>query len=85
MAGGADAGAVGVLVQQAPADAGFAGPVPAVVEVAEMPAGGGAAVGAGRPFLVNFRMAAGAALIFRAVGAGIDPRIGGIVLGRQPL
>src|SRR5262249_22571551 len=66
VAGGADAGAVGVLAQQRP----VASPAAAAsgVEVAEVPAGGGAGVAAVRPLVVDGGVAVGAVVAFLRAG-----------------
>ena len=63
VAGGTDAGPVGMLGEQAPAGPGPAVPVAAVVEVAKMLARGGASMSAVGPFAVELPMTVAAALL----------------------
>src|SRR5207253_4231291 len=80
VAGRANAGAVGVLGEQVPADVGVPLPVAAVEEIAETAVCRGTGVTACRPLAVDLAVAVATVLGLRRVGRGIDPRVGFIVL-----
>src|SRR5260370_5630359 len=73
MARGADGGAVGILIDHAPAAGMVAVPVGSFVQVAEMSSRCGAAVGAAGPFAVNLIVTGGAVVQAAALRGGIDP------------
>jgi hypothetical protein len=83
VARGADAGAVGILREQPPADVRLAVPIRPLVEASKMLAIDRMGVAAARPFTVDLRMAIAAIVDLIRVGSGVNPLVIHIVLGGQ--
>jgi hypothetical protein len=83
VAGVTDAGAVGLVAEQAPADIGPAGGVAALIEVEETTSDCRAAVGAADPLAVDLAVTLTAGARSAHAGGRFDPGIVFVVLSRQ--